>query len=233
MEVGADPAAMETAGEVADGALGVEGRLIAELLEHPGVVDAPAIAQQANAIAPQAPDSEPVTKPGERGLEQRMRDAHGGAAREAQGAAEGDGPVRSATLTAPRTSLRMAAASAPVASCGVHQLQAGVEAELRRDHGERQVARDRHVEVRTDLGLMAQHAAGDLRVAAGEVREVLLELGDVPLETAAQRHPPRQVLGEERRRRTPRTRRSRRSREPRPAPGSGSARRRRAAGGSR
>ena len=106
-----------------------------------------------------------------------------------------------ATLTAPRTGLRDRRLERPGGVVGVHELQPRVEAELGRDHRQRQVADQRGVEAGADLGLVAQHAAGDLGVAAGEVVEVALELGDVALEPGAQRHPPARSSVKKQRRR--------------------------------
>ena len=83
----------------------------------------------------------------------------------------------------------------------MQELQARVEAELDRDDRQGQVPDQRTVEAGADLGLEPQHAAGQLGVAAGEVLEVLLELGDVALKPGPQRLRPGEILGVERRHR--------------------------------
>ncbi len=85
---------------------------------------------------------------------------------------------------------------------GVEELKPRVEAELHRDHRQGEVADQRAVEVGGDLGLEAKHAPDELGVAAGEVVEVLLELGDVALKARPQRRLAGEVLGVEGRRRT-------------------------------
>ena len=92
-----------------------------------------------------------------------------------------------ATLTAPRTGLRGRRLERAGGVVGMQELEARIEAELRGDHREAQVADQRRIEVGTDLRLVAKHAADEPRVAAGEVLEVPLELGDVALEASAKR----------------------------------------------
>ena len=63
--------------------------------------------------------------------------------------------------------------------------------------GERQVARDLRVHRGPDRGLVAQHRADHVRVAARVGLEVVLDLGHVALEARAEREQARHLLGEE------------------------------------
>ena len=102
-----------------------------------------------------------------------------------------------ATLTAPRTSPSVAASKRAGRVVAVQHLQPRVEAELGRDDRQRQVAGERRLDLGAELGLVAEHAAAQLRVAAGEVLEVRLELADVALEPRPQREAARHLLAEE------------------------------------
>ena len=73
---------------------------------------------------------------------------------------------------------------------GVEELHPRVEAEDRRDDRQPHEARDRRVEARADDRLQAQERRDDVRVAAGEAVDEVLELGDVALEARARRRAP-------------------------------------------
>ena len=154
------------AGEVADRPGRVEARLEAELLPHPPVVDAPAEAQQPDRVAVERPGAEPIAEPGHRRREQRVRERNLGPARDPQRAGQRDRAVRSDVDRAADRVQRCREQRAGRV-VGVDELKPRVEAELRRHRGQRQVASERGAQPGPDLGLVAEHAAGQVASGGG------------------------------------------------------------------
>ena len=201
MEVGRDPPAPGLGRQVADRRDRVVAGLEPDVLDQAAVVHPAPVAQQANAVAEQPAGTEPARKALHRRREQRMRDRQRRPSAEPEDAAERD---RTARGDVDGASHRLADGRLERGGrvVGVEELQPGIEAELDRDDRKGQVANQRRVEVGADLGLVAQHAADEVRAAPREVLEVLLELRDVALKPRPQRSRTREVLREEVGRRT-------------------------------
>ena len=99
--------------------------------------------------------------------EQRVRERRPGCGRASRSARESEIDPLGATLTAPRTGSIVAASERAGRVVGVDELQPRVEAELGGDGGQRQVAASGERRPGPDLGLVAEHAAGQLASGGG------------------------------------------------------------------